>query len=462
MVKSISTKLVCILLGVSWCVETDATNPSPLPEDVFHPERHFSTKTGYWSQQHPSTWTAPPGYCKPVLLEGMVRHGARNPGRGDIKKLNRLTNIVQEYADELSASGHEWMTKWATRYPIGSEHILISRGEEEQYNLAKRLKEYLPELFSEKYSPNVYNFQSTQVSRTAQSAAAFVYGWFEGQGTLGEANFQPVSVWSDSLYSDNRLRFYDNCPKYLYLHGKTTKDSNVINHLKEIEKGPVIAAIAKELSTKMGIADKYTLSYKDVHGIYRACNYDTVNDGHVSPWCDFLGEKAIRIMEYRDDMKQWWQKSYPHEINYHMACPLLADIFKHVEDHIEGPLEHRRTNIRFAHAETLMPFVTMMGLFRDDYDLIHDLDYNKILNRKFSSSYTSPFTGNVMFVLYECGEGEYKIKFMLNEKEYVIPGCSDLFCPLWEAKKVLKQHLDDCQFDQICQHTPLDSGKTEL
>ncbi|KNC85407.1 hypothetical protein SARC_02406 [Sphaeroforma arctica JP610] len=180
-----------------------------------------------------------------------------------------------------------------------------TQGESEQYGLAKRLRKHLPELFTEAYTPNVYNFQSTQISRTAQSGAAFVYGLFEGQGTIGEAKYQPVSIWSDSLDSDNRLRFYDNCPVYLDLHDKhAKKEREVVDHLKEIEKGPIIAAIAKQLSEKMGIADKYILTYKDVHGIYRACNYDTVKDGETSPWCDFLGEKAIRTMEYRDVVAQ--------------------------------------------------------------------------------------------------------------------------------------------------------------
>ncbi|KNC73167.1 hypothetical protein SARC_14274 [Sphaeroforma arctica JP610] len=46
---------------------------------------------------------------------------------------------------------------------------------------------------------------------------------------------------------------------------------------------------------------------------------------------------------------------------------------------------------------------------------------------------------------------------MLNEKEYVIPGCSDLYCPLEEAKQILGQHLDGCAFENIC-HNPKADG----
>lgn len=54
--------------------------------------------------------------------------------------------------------------------------------------------------------------------RTLCSGSAFVYGLFDGAGTLGPNKYQPVSIWSDSLPSDRRLRFYDNCDKYLKLH----------------------------------------------------------------------------------------------------------------------------------------------------------------------------------------------------------------------------------------------------
>ena len=47
-----------------------------------------------------------------------------------------------------------------------------------------------------------------------------MYGLFEGTGSLGPAHYQPVSVWSDSLTTDRRLRFYDHCENYLSLHKK--------------------------------------------------------------------------------------------------------------------------------------------------------------------------------------------------------------------------------------------------
>ena len=52
-----------------------------------------------------------------------------------------------------------------------------------------------------------------------------------------------------------------------------------------------------------------------------------------------------------------------------------------------------------------MPFVTLLGLFKDDTPLLHNLGYDVFVKRNFSSSYISPYTANILFVLYQCDQG---------------------------------------------------------
>lgn len=44
----------------------------------------------------------------------------------------------------------------------------------------------------------------------------------------------------------------------------------------------------------------------------------------------------------------------------------------------------------------------MLGLFQDSRLLTPDLAYDHIVARNFSSSYVSPYTANVVLVLYKC------------------------------------------------------------
>lgn len=46
--------------------------------------------------------------------------------------------------------------------------------------------------------------------------------------------------------------------------------------------------------------------------------------------------------------------------------------------------------------------------------------------------------------------GEAVIKLLLNEKEYVIPGCSSVYCPLSEAKEVWEKEGARCRAWRFC------------
>jgi hypothetical protein len=50
-------------------------------------------------------------------------------------------------------------------------------------------------------------------------------------------------------------------------------------------------------------------------------------------------------------------------------------------------------------------------------------------------------------------EEVYYVKMMLNEKEYVIPGCKDMYCPL-ETFKSLYQEPLNCDYQTVCQYSP--------
>jgi multiple inositol-polyphosphate phosphatase/2,3-bisphosphoglycerate 3-phosphatase len=62
-------------------------------------------------------------------------------------------------------------------------------------------------------------------------------------------------------------------------------------------------------------------------------------------------------------------------------------------------------NIRFGHAETIMPFVTLLGLFRDDAGLYANATLAEMRRRKFRASHIAPYSANAYLVLYACDEG---------------------------------------------------------
>ena len=56
---------------------------------------------------------------------------------------------------------HGWKSPWQGRLKGGE---LISKGEEELYDLGLRIREKFPSLFDEEYHPDIYTIKATQVS----------------------------------------------------------------------------------------------------------------------------------------------------------------------------------------------------------------------------------------------------------------------------------------------------------
>eukprot|EP00123_Amoebidium_parasiticum_P011842 comp20932_c0_seq1/m.27957 comp20932_c0_seq1/g.27957 ORF comp20932_c0_seq1/g.27957 comp20932_c0_seq1/m.27957 type:complete len:500 (-) comp20932_c0_seq1:33-1532(-) len=431
---------------------------SDVQDEALRLDRLFSTKTGYWPQQDQKDWTPPPATCTPIFLEGVVRHGARNPGKGDIRKLNKIKAILDEHRDLIKANGPSWVLDWQVAYKSDEQHLLVSAGEDELYEIAKRMKAAFKEVFFLPYTHRRYEFQETQVSRTSQSGSAFTYGLFEGTGTVGPSKFQPVSIWSDSLSVDRKLRFYDLCPAYLLLHsgsasGDIEKGKKQLQALADFKDSELVASLRQNISNALGFGTNYVINTKELHGVYRACNYDTVHDRKTSPWCELIGEQGLRIMEYHDDLKQWWKKGYGHDTNYKMACTLLSDMFSRIDAKFAGTSE-LRSFIRFGHAETIMPLVTLLGLFKDDFVFEANTPYETFSKRNWRSSYISPFSANVWFAFYKCDEGEPLVRLLINEKEYTIPGCTNVYCPLSQVRKILHASNAECNFDELCDVTP--------
>ena len=90
-------------------------------------------------------------------------------------------------------------------------------------------------------------------------------------------------------------------------------------------------------------------------------------------------------------------------------------------------------SIRFAHAETLIPLVCALGLYRDKEPLLPSnyeckqchcdfCYYIKLIlilitaqkKRLFRVADLSPFGGNVALVVYKCQSGEFKILYTQN------------------------------------------------
>ncbi|RLN13945.1 hypothetical protein BBJ28_00010527 [Nothophytophthora sp. Chile5] len=158
--------------------------------------------------------------------------------------------------------------------------------------------------------------------------------------------------------------------------------------------------------------------------------------------------KALaRSVDYLDDLKEFYLIGAGYTINYEMAAVLLREIF--------ATMKARATddnglvgNFFFAHAETTLPLMTLMG-YGDRSRLLADFTEAEIASRAFRTSVLAPFAANVEFRLLQrkARDMEYYVQILVNEKEAEIPGCGRIFCRLfvWNHRFCFEMTLSDAK-----------------
>ncbi|KAK6234392.1 hypothetical protein QUC31_006798 [Theobroma cacao] len=385
-----------------------------------------------------------PDGCTPIHLNLVARHGTRTPTKKRMRELEKLAAHVQELlkdAKEKNLSLQKvpaWLQKWESPWKgklTGGE--LDIKGEEEMYQLGIRVRERFPDIFNEEYHPDVYPIKTTQVPRASASAVAFGMGLFSGKGSLGPGRHRAFAVTSESRASDLVLRFFDCCQTYKDFrknHGPA------VDNLKE----PILTEITSALARRY----EFNFTRQDISSLWFLC-------------------KQVALLEWTDDLEVFILKGYGKSLNYRMGVPLLKDVVQSMEEAIkakednQAPGSYEKARLRFAHAETVVPFSCLLGLFLEgsDFQRIQKeeplgLPPKPPQNRNWRGSTVAPFAGNNMLVLYSCpanSSSKYFVQVLHNEHPTRMPGCGGTdFCPFEVfEERIVRPHLKH-DYNTLC------------
>lgn len=50
-----------------------------------------------------------------------------------------------------------------------------------------------------------------------------------------------------------------------------------------------------------------------------------------SPWCAAFYTEDMKVLEYYQDLKYYWQYGYGHSINYEQSCNLVKDLIGYLK-----------------------------------------------------------------------------------------------------------------------------------
>nr|XP_022316254.1 multiple inositol polyphosphate phosphatase 1-like isoform X2 [Crassostrea virginica] len=425
----------------------------------------FSTKTPYfWVNDEKEnialdseTWFEHEDKtCQVVHLNAVLRHGARFPS---LKWIKRMTVLHKKLTENGVDEQFPFLKTWTNPFPEESDKIIAELGQQEHEMLGERFAHRFNLLFDE--DMDSIRIVTSSKQRSYASSLAFYTGL--SQTVLGE-----VDKTKEPIVNDIEMRFHDNC-----VHFKETVDKNksATSEYSKFKYGPEVAAIAKKLTDVLHLPEKAAVTPDDLNTIHQLCAFEEALAEGGSKWCQFLDKESLEVIQYMNDLKQYWKKMYGHEISSAMSCPLLNQMFTTLDKVIQAnnaDEDYEVAVFGFGHAETLAPLYAALGLYNDEPQLKAD-NFQLHRNRKFRSSRVLPFSANFAVALYQCDSGEdvedyieYVVRFYANEKTVDIPACGQKVCSYKKVREFYKNHVDDCKFHQMCRNPePKGSNKHE-
>ncbi|XP_062234462.1 multiple inositol polyphosphate phosphatase 1b isoform X2 [Platichthys flesus] len=225
-----------LLAAVGLLLARPACSSRSLP-DIPHIATYFGTKTRYEevnpqllrdvSSLNASVLMAPDSErCSPVHLTAVIRHGSRYPTAKNIRRIQRLSELVRGEASRGPGS-EDWLrdiqSRWEMWYTEDMDGQLVLKGRDELRQLAGRLAAMFPSLLSlEHLTKRRVRFTTSSKHRCVSSVEAVQDGLMEHWGHAHSADLVEAAFFLcsyelsiKSLYSPWCFLFDENDAKVL-------------------------------------------------------------------------------------------------------------------------------------------------------------------------------------------------------------------------------------------------------
>ncbi|MCQ9626482.1 histidine-type phosphatase [Cetobacterium somerae] len=378
---------------------------------------YLGTKQPY-SVKEISTAPAPNGY-KPFFVNHLGRHGSRHLSspKYDVSLYELLSIAEKEGA--ITPEGLKLKNSIAELMEIekGNYGLLTDVGVKEQKEIAKRFYENNKDIFGKDIVAS-----STYVERAQQSRDAFLEEL--GQYT-SNINFKV----STNNKKDILLRFFDLSPEYEEFseNGSWKKELDKYSKSKDFNNEVLNQLFSKDFIKKLESGE---FKLKDSKGKTVLKNptdavrnlYDLyiiqASIGKDLGFGKYFSEEQLKWYEEVDNLNDFYEKGpgkNGEDIATNIALPLLENFIVTSDEAIKN--QNTSANLRFAHAETTIPFITLLDIngYSEKEDNIEKV-YDKWLGRDISGMST-----NIQWIFYKNDKNDVLVKILHNEKDADLP-----------------------------------------
>ncbi len=404
-------------------------NPSTASANAF-----YSTKTPYAPQQDPSAYEpAPTGYAA-VFTEMLARHGSRAlTSDTDIRYVKQLIDFAKGEGalTALGATLEPQVTSLKQANIKVGYGNLSGVGKIEHQQLAARLLERLPDLFAGAVSKErQVEVVTSGKDRAVDSGKNFVASLASHAPALARFIDLPPIVDTQLLYFFKENNKYQdwlahNRPLNNKLNAIFYSDRSHREARRMLIRLLEPAFIDKLASGQLPFKDPKTSKPVKINEVDLAVSlYDLYQ---VAPglsaegtW-DFgkyvLADQA-QWFAYVKDSGEFYEKgpSFAGQtITFAMAQILQGDFFRVVEANCR-PNSTLVADLRFAHAETVMPLAALMELPGSDQQVPASKTYTYADN-PWRGEQVSPYAVNIQWDAYANDSGSCLIRMLYNEKQ---------------------------------------------
>lgn len=365
-----------------------------------------------------------PDSLTPVMINHVGRHGARFPASAnhatllaDALKKATEQHTITPLGKKLLALTERVMNVSAHRW--GS---LDSLGMAEQRGIASRMYAAYPMLFD-----------SASVTAISSYSPRCIMSMYEFTHQLARLNNnQDIYTASGRTFSP-LLRFFD-----------------LNDEFRSLIKSPEITDIVTRYADQ-------TLDYKHLHRVLGdKFSFDDGNQYRIAmaeysflaglsamgldvDTTPYLTDEEFNALWRVFNLRQYLMRtaSTVSPLPAQISAPLLSDIISSTNEFLSGK-NTAKVNLRFAHAETLMPLLSLMHL-QGCYYLTNYFD---TVGLHWKDFHVVPMAANLQLILFQAPSGKYYLRADLNEQPVpLLPNDSAIYVEWSRANEYLQRCL---------------------
>ncbi len=401
---------LCCLLGMPLFSQPLAQTDVPI--ERISRRQCSGTAMPYAYQQRKQS--APPAGYSPFYINHLGRHGARY--LSSASKITPVLKILHNAKQQnmLTERGLE-IDSFLTELSVQSENKwgkLTALGKEEQRNIARRMITNYPAVFDPIQGDSMTIFSiSTSVHRCIESMESFT-------AELKSLNPSLIIHSESGTKFDSILRFFDCNAAYL-VYKERGGWGKVYNPF--VQQNTPVTQVQKALFVPgFAVPDNSLIDFSNK--LFQI--YAILPDMNIEfPMEDIFPIQDARRLWENSNLRQYLLKgpsTIGQGVPVDIAAPLLEDFLITAKQAIET--DGICADIRFAHAETLIPFAALLGIPQASARI----DNPQQVATSWQDFGIAPMAANIQWIFYRNASNETIVKVLLNEQEVFLPVTSDI------------------------------------